>query len=73
MLDLIGANPFLTPRGVEGELKIAYNTVMRAIGQLEKIKALTEVSEAKRDRVYCAKPILDILEEPSRLPANGMT
>gem|GEM_PF-3794287 len=27
MLDLIGANPFLTPRGVEGELNIAYNTV----------------------------------------------
>lgn len=67
MLDMIGANPFLTPRGAEQELNLAYNTVMRAIGQLEKLKVLKEVSEAKRDRVYCAKPILEILEEPARL------
>ena len=67
MLDMIGANPFLTPRGAKQELNLAYNTVMRAIGQLEKLKVLKEVSEAKRDRVYCAKPILDILEEPARL------
>jgi Fic family protein len=72
MLDLIGANPFLTPRGAEEKLNLAYNTVMRAIGQLEKLKVLKEVSEAKRDRVYCAKPILDILEEPARLtPAES--
>lgn len=67
MLDMIGANPFLTPRGAEEELNLAYNTVMRAIGQLEKLKVLKEVSEAKRDRVYCAKALLDILEEPARL------
>ncbi len=35
--------------------------------QLEKMKLLREMSEAKRDRVYCAKVILDILEEPARL------
>ncbi len=71
MLDMIGANPFLTPRGAEDELDLAYNTVMRAIGQLEKLKVLKEVSEAKRDRVYCAKAVLDILEEPARLPPAG--
>ena len=31
------------------------------------MKVLREISEAKRDRVYCAKVILDILEEPARL------
>lgn len=67
MLDLIAVNPFLTPRGGEEKLSLAYNTVMRAIGQLEKGKVLHEVSEAKRDRVYCAKAILEILEEPARL------
>lgn len=67
LLDMIGANPFLTPRGAEDELNLAYNTVIRAIGQLEKLKVLKQVSEAKRDRVYCAKAILDILEEPARL------
>jgi hypothetical protein len=40
---------------------------MRAIGQLEKLKVVREVSEAKRDRVYCATAMLDILEEPARL------
>jgi Fic family protein len=67
LLDMIAANPFLTPRGAEDKLDLAYNTVMRAIGQLEKLKVLKAVSEAKRDRVYCAKAILDILEEPARL------
>ncbi len=67
MLDMIGGNPFLTPRGAEAKLSLAYNTVMRAVEQLEKLKVLKKVSEAKRDRVYCAKALLDILEEPARL------
>lgn len=67
ILDMIGGNPFLTPRGAEAELGLAYNTVMRAIEQLEKLKALKTVGEAKRGRVYCARAILDILEEPARL------
>lgn len=33
---------------------------------MEKIKALTQISDAKRDRVYCAKALMDILEEPAR-------
>ncbi|HKV39750.1 MAG TPA: Fic/DOC family N-terminal domain-containing protein, partial [Blastocatellia bacterium] len=36
MVDLLGANPFVTPRGAQKRLGLAYNTVMRAIGQLEK-------------------------------------
>lgn len=67
MVDLLGANPFLTPRGAEQKLGIAYNTVMRAIGQLQEHGIVTAVSEAKRDRVFCAKALLDILEEPARL------
>lgn len=67
MLDVLGANPLLTPRGAEKQLNLAYNTVARAIGQLEKLGVLMEVSAAKRDRVYCAKALLDILEEPARL------
>ena len=67
MLDLLNANPFLTPRGTEKKLDLAYNTVMRAFGQLEKLGIVRESSEAKRDRVYCAKALLDILEEPARV------
>lgn len=67
LLDLLGANPFLTPRGAEERLNLAYNTIMRAIGQLERMKIVERASDAKRDRVYCARPLLDILEEPARL------
>jgi Fic family protein len=67
MIDLLGANPFLTPRGAEQKLNLAYNTVMRAIGQLRDQGIVITATEAKRDRVFCAKALLDILEEPARL------
>lgn len=66
MIEVLGTNPFVTPRGVQQRFGIAYNTAMRAIGQLEKHGVLKEVSGAKRDRVFCAKPLLEILEEPAR-------
>jgi Fic family protein len=34
VVDLLSANPFITPRGAEQKLDLAYNTVMRAIGHL---------------------------------------
>jgi len=67
LIDLLEANPFLTPRGVEQKMGLAYNTVMRAIGQLQEDGVITAVTEARRDRVFCAKPLLGILEEPARL------
>jgi len=72
MIDLLGANPFLTPRGAEQKLNLAYNTVMRAIGQLQNQGIVISVTEAKRDRVFCAKALLDILDEPARvIPAES--
>ena len=71
MIDLLGANPFLTPRGAEQKLKLAYNTVMRAIGQLQAQGIVTAATEAKRGRLFCAKSLLDILEEPARLTPSG--
>jgi Fic family protein len=67
LIDLIGANPFLTPRETERRLGVSYNTVMRAIAALEAGGVLTKVGDSKRDRVFCAREILDILEEPTRL------
>ena len=46
---------------------LKYNTVMRAIGQLRDQGIVIMTTEAKRDRVFCAKTLLDILEEPARL------
>jgi Fic family protein len=67
VLDHLASNPFITIRGAAEKLGIAYTTAQRAIERLEKLKTLTQVGEGKRDRVYCAQPILDILEEPARL------
>ena len=66
-IDLLAANPFVTVRGVQRELKTSYNTAARAIAALEKAGIVRQVNGAKRDRVYCAQAILDILEEPARL------
>lgn len=67
LVELLGANPFVTPRGAQEHLRVAYNTVMRAITQLEKTGIVKEVSGARRDRVYCAKKLLQIFEEPPQL------
>jgi len=40
---------------------------MRAIVTLEAGGVLAKVGDGKRDRVFCARAILDILEEPARL------
>jgi Fic family protein len=67
LIELLGANPFLSPRETEHRLKISYNAVMRGITQLESRGVLARVGDAKRDRVFCARSILNILEEPARL------
>lgn len=67
VVDLLGGNPFVTARSVEKKLAVAYNTATRALSQLEKGAIVKEVTGARRDRVYCAKSLLDILEEPARL------
>ena len=71
IIDLLGANPFITPRGAQKRLGIAYNTIMRAIGQLEKQGIIKEVTGARRARVYCATKLLQIFEEAAwTKPAN---
>lgn len=49
--------------------KIAGNIInkIRAINKLEKLNIIVEVTSKKRDQVYCAKEILDILEEPAQI------
>jgi Fic family protein len=67
LIDQLGANPFITVRGAEQKLGSAYNTAAKAIAQLERLGAVKQVGETKRDRVYCAGALLEILEEPARL------
>jgi Fic family protein len=65
VLELLAANPFLMVKNAAQKLGIAFTTAQRAVEKLEKQSIVTKVGEGKRDRVYCAKAILDILEEPA--------
>jgi Fic family protein len=73
LIELLGANPFLTPRETERRLDVSYNAVMRGITLLESRGILSQVGEAKRGRVFCARSILDILEEPAHLTPDATT
>ena len=68
-LDLLAENPFCTVRGLADRLGVAFTTAQRAIGRLEEEGFVALVGEARRNRVYCARAILDVLEEPL-LPTN---
>jgi ribosomal protein S25 len=67
VVDLLAANPFITATGVAGQLKLAFTTAQRAIERLERSGVVLRVSDSKRDRIYCARALLDILEEPAQL------
>ncbi len=72
LLDMLTANPFVTIKKAAEKLDVAFTTAQRAVEKLEGLGILSRVSEAKRDRVYCAKPMLEILEEPARIvPSRG--
>jgi Fic family protein len=67
LLDALAENPFLTIKGAAKRLKVAFTTAQRAIESLRRAGALSETTQSRRDRVYCARQILTILEEPARL------
>ncbi len=73
LIDVIAANPFLTVGKAAKDLRVAFTTVQRAIDKLEQLSIVEQVGDAKRGRVWCAKSIFKILEEPAKLTASGNT
>lgn len=70
--ELLAASPFITAKGAAEKLGVAFTTAQRAIERLERVGIVKQSGDSKRDRVYCAKALLDILEEPARLtPVEG--
>jgi Fic family protein len=67
VVELLAANPFITTKGAAEKLGVAFTTAQRAIERLERLGIVKQSGDAKRDRVYCAKTLLDILEEPAQL------
>jgi Fic family protein len=70
VVEHLGENPFITIKGAARMLGVAFTTAQRAIERLEHAGIVKRVGDAKRDRVYCANALLDILEEPARLVAS---
>jgi Fic family protein len=64
---LLAVNPYITTKKIAENLGIAFTTVQRAIEKLEGMGIVEQTSDAKRDRVYCATAILNILEEPTKI------
>jgi Fic family protein len=71
-IDLFAENPFWTVNRLARRLDVAFTTAQRAIDRLESANIVSLAGEAKRNRVYCARALLEILEEPPRL-AKGRT
>jgi Fic family protein len=67
LVDMLASNPFVTAKKAATQLRVAFTTAQRGIEKLEKAGVLHQTSDAKRDRVYCATQIFDILEEPARI------
>lgn len=67
LVDLLAENPYWTVKRVAERLEVAFTTAQRAVDRLAAASILTEVSGAKRDRVYCAQEMLNILDAPTPL------
>jgi Fic family protein len=66
-LDLFAENPYWTVNRLADRLGVAFTTAQRAIDRLESSGIAALAGEARRNRVYCARAILEILEEPPQL------
>jgi Fic family protein len=65
LLDRITSNPFVAVKGAAKDLNIAFTTAQRAIDVLVAHKILKQTDDARRGRVYVARALLDILDEPA--------
>ena len=62
-LDLFSENPFRTVGALAERLEVAYTTAQRAVKRLEALGAISLIAGERRNRVYCARAILDVLED----------
>ena len=73
LVDLLAENPYWTANKASERLGVAFTTAQRAIDKLQKLDILHQAGSAKRDRMYCASPIMTILDEPPMLLPKGRT
>jgi Fic family protein len=64
-LELLTENPYVTAKVLAQRLGVAFTTAQRVIDSLEGVGIVVPTSEARRNRVYCAQALLDLLEDPT--------
>ena len=64
VLRLFVESPFWTAGGIAEELGVAYTTARRVIERLEEAGIVLQTGTSKRNRVYCARDMLEVLEAP---------
>jgi len=67
LVELLAENPFWTIKKAAERLGVAFTTARRAVVRLLDVGILDQIDNAGRDRVYCARRIMDILDEPPNL------
>ena len=64
ILGLLEENPYCTITKVAEELGVAFTTAQRGIDRLVSLGILESVGDARRNRVFRAQQVMDILDEP---------
>lgn len=67
IVNRLTVNPYVTTTKIAKDLDVAYTTAQRAVVKLQQLNIVKQVLEGKRERVYCATEILEILEEPTKI------
>lgn len=62
VIDMLFTNPYIKIRDVANELKITHAAASRLINTLIEMEVLKEISGKKRDKIFLARKILNILE-----------
>lgn len=65
VLELLAGNPYCTVAGLAQRLEVAFTTAQRAMDRLQSAGIVVRASEAKRNRLYMAPALLEILEGPA--------
>ncbi|MBI5361430.1 MAG: Fic family protein [Planctomycetes bacterium] len=61
VLDMLFLNPYVSLPGISEHLKIAWPTAKASVERLMQLGILEEISNRKRNRIYCAKELLNML------------
>lgn len=62
LMDQLALNPFINVKKASELLDISISTSIRVLRQLEDLNIIQPTHESKRNKVYCATAILDILD-----------